>query len=130
MHNLSAAIFAQGLWEISYLVKQLGGQQRSVYSLPGAGDQYVTSQGGRNGRMGRWLGLGVPYSQAKAEYMPEDTIEGAELAAAIGPTVEELVSQGELDGHTLPLLRTMIAIVCHDAPAQIPWDDFFAGKAA
>lgn len=129
MHNLSAAIFAQGLWEISYLVKQLGGQQRSVYSLPGAGDQYVTSQGGRNGRMGRWLGLGVPYSQAKAEYMPEDTIEGAELAAAIGPTVEELVSRGELDGDNLPLLRTMIAIVCHDAPAKIPWDDFFAGKA-
>jgi glycerol-3-phosphate dehydrogenase (NAD(P)+) len=129
MHNLSAAIFAQGLWEISYLVKHMGGQQRSVTSLPGAGDQYVTSQGGRNGRMGRWLGLGVPYSQAKAQYMPDDTIEGAELAAAIGPTIEELVSQEELDGTALPLLRTMIAIVCRDAPGQIPWDDFFAGKA-
>jgi glycerol-3-phosphate dehydrogenase (NAD(P)+) len=128
MHNLAAAIFAQGLWEISYLVEYMGGQQHSVYSLPGAGDQYVTSQGGRNGRMGRWLGLGLPYSQAKAEHMPEDTIEGAQLAQAIGPTVERLVASGELDGQALPLLRLMIDIVCHDAPVQIPWDEFFARR--
>jgi glycerol-3-phosphate dehydrogenase (NAD(P)+) len=126
MHNLSAAIFAQGLWEIAYLVETMGGQPRSVFTLPGAGDQYVTSQGGRNGRMGRWLGLGTPYSQAKARYMPEDTIEGAELAQAVGPTLEAMVAQGSLDGGALPLLRAMIDIVCHDAPVNIPWDEFFA----
>jgi glycerol-3-phosphate dehydrogenase (NAD(P)+) len=126
MFNLSAAIFAQGLWEISYLVRYMGGSQRSVYSLPGAGDQYVTSLGGRNGRMGRWLGLGLPYSQAKAEHMPDDTIEGAELASAIGPTLDALIAAGELDAAALPLVRMMIDIVCHDAPVHIPWDDFFA----
>jgi len=126
MYNLAAAIFAQGLSEISYLVHYMGGQQRSVYTLPGAGDQYVTSMGGRNGRMGRLLGLGMSYSQAKAEHMPEDTIEGAELARAIGPTVEALVARGALDGTALPLLRTMVDIVCNDAPVRIPWDDFFA----
>jgi glycerol-3-phosphate dehydrogenase (NAD(P)+) len=127
MHNLAAALFAQGLSEISYLVEYMGGQQRSVYTLPGAGDQYVTSMGGRNGRMGRWLGLGLRYSEAKTRYMPDDTIEGAELATAIGPTLEAMVDQGKLDGTALPLLRTMIDIVCHDAPVRIPWDDFFAG---
>ena len=126
MHNLAAAIFAQGLSEISYMVEQMGGQPRSVYTLPGAGDQYVTSMGGRNGRMGRLLGLGLPYSQAKALYMPEETIEGAELAAAIGPTIESMIERGELDGAALPLLRTMIHIVGHDAAAEIPWDEFFA----
>jgi glycerol-3-phosphate dehydrogenase (NAD(P)+) len=126
MHNLSAAIFAQGLWEIAYLVEAMGGQPRSVFTLPGAGDQYVTSQGGRNGRMGRLLGLGMPYSQAKARHMPEDTIEGAELAQAVGPTLEALFAQGSLDGAVIPLLRTMIDIVCHDAPVNIPWDEFFA----
>jgi glycerol-3-phosphate dehydrogenase (NAD(P)+) len=60
--------------------------------------------------------------------MPEDTIEGAQLAQAIGPTVERLVAGGELDGQALPLLRLMIDIVCHDAPVQIPWDDFFANR--
>ena len=36
MYNLAAAIFGQGLWEIAYMVEKMGGQLRSVYSLPGA----------------------------------------------------------------------------------------------
>jgi len=126
MHNLAAAIFAQGISEISYLVGVMGGQQRSVTSLAGAGDQYVTSMGGRNGRMGRLLGLGMRYGEAKSHHMPEDTVEGAELAAAIGPTLAAMVESGKLDGAAIPLLRTMVNIVLHDAPAEIPWDDFFA----
>jgi len=127
MHNVAAGIFAQGLYEMSYMVEAMGGQQQSVYSLPGAGDQYVTSMGGRNGRMGHLLGLGHAYSQAKAQHMPDDTIEGAELTQAIGPTVEAMVSSGDLDPKRIPLLRTMIAIVTQDAPADVHWDDFFAG---
>jgi glycerol-3-phosphate dehydrogenase (NAD(P)+) len=126
MHNLSAAIYAQGLNEILYMVNYMGGQVRTAYSLPGAGDLYVTAQGGRNGRMGRYLGLGIPYSEAKSKYMADVTIEGAQLAEAIGPTVKNLIAQGELDGRALPLLQTMIEIVCHDAPVEIPWDTFFA----
>jgi glycerol-3-phosphate dehydrogenase (NAD(P)+) len=82
--------------------------------------------GGRNGRMGRWLGLGHHFIDAKKKYMPTETIEGAELALAIGPTIEEMVQSGKLDGRRLPLLRIMIQIVCNDALARIPWDDFFA----
>ena len=127
MHNLSAAIFAQGMQEMSYLVEFAGGQQESVIGLPAAGDLYVTSMGGRNGRMGRLLGMGMAYSDAKRDRMPEDTIEGAELAMAIGPTVEQMVADGILDGGRLPLLRTMVQIVCNDASVSIPWDRFFAG---
>jgi glycerol-3-phosphate dehydrogenase (NAD(P)+) len=126
MHNLAAAIFAQGMWETAYLVDKMGGKPESVYSLPGSGDLYVTCQGGRNSRMGRLLGLGIPYSQAKAEYMPNDTVEGASLALAIGHTVENLIARGDLDDIALPLLRTMVDIVCHNAPAIIPWERFFA----
>ncbi|MBU7584296.1 MAG: glycerol-3-phosphate dehydrogenase [Nostoc sp. TH1S01] len=126
MHNLAAAIFAQGMWETAYLVEKMGGQPKSVNSLAGAGDLYVTCQGGRNSRMGRLLGLGIPYSQAKAEYMPNDTVEGASLALAIGQTVENMIDKRDLDDAALPLLRTMIDIVCHDAPTIIPWEKFFA----
>ncbi len=126
MHNLAAAIFAQGLSEIAYMVDVMGGQHATVLALPGAGDLYVTSMGGRNGRMGRWLGLGHHYIDAKRKYMAAETIEGAELALAIGPTVESMVANGALDGRRLPLLRTMIQVVCNDAVARIPWDDFFA----
>lgn len=126
MHNPAAAIFAQGLSETAYLVEHMGGRRDSVFTLPGAGDLYVTCQGGRNSRMGRWLGLGLPYSTAKARHMPDDTIEGAELALAIGPTIEALLAAGRLDRRRLPLLATMIQIVCHDAPVAVPWDEFFA----
>ena len=126
MHNLAAAIFAQGLHEIYYLVGYMGGKQDSVYKLPGAGDLYVTAQGGRNCRMGRYLGLGMPFSEAKAKYMPDDTIEGAQLAEAVGPTVEKMIANGDLDENRLPLFQTMIDIVCNDASVQIPWDNFFA----
>ncbi len=126
MHNLAAAIFAQGLWETATMVDFMGGQRRSVFTLPGAGDLYVTSMGGRNSRMGWHLGQGVPYSVAKREYMPDDTIEGAQLAQAIGPTIEALIAQGRLDANALPLMTTMINIVCHDAAVEFPWDAFFA----
>lgn len=127
MHNLAAAIFAQGLDEIAYLVDVMGGRSQSAYRLPGAGDLYVTSMGGRNGRMGRWLGQGIPYSQAKATYMADETVEGAELALAIGETVDAMVADGRLDAARIPLLRTMIEVVCRDAEPHIPWDDFFCG---
>lgn len=125
MHNLAAALFAQGVWEIGYLVEYMGGSLSSIYSLPGVGDLYVTSQGGRNTRMGRLLGLGMRYQEAKAAHLPEDTIEGADLAFAIGPTIINLVKRGKLNGAALPLLLRMIDIVCHDAPVEFPWDDFF-----
>ncbi len=130
MHNLSAAIFAQGITETSYIVDYLGGKQSTVLGLPAAGDLYVTSMGGRNGRMGRLLGMGMVYSDAKQEKMANITVEGAELAMAIGPTVEKMVSDGKLDAAHIPMLRTMIQIVCNDAPVDIPWDEFFAGVGA
>jgi glycerol-3-phosphate dehydrogenase (NAD(P)+) len=126
MHNAAAAIFAQSLLEMAYLVRVWGGQVRSVYTLPGAGDLYATCQSGRNGRMGRLIGLGLTYSQAKAEHMPDDTVEGAELALAIGPTIEAMLARGELDRAALPLLQAVINIVCHEAPPHIPWEEFFA----
>ena len=126
MHNLGAAIFAQGMYETAYLVEWMGGQLRSVYTLPGAGDLYVTCQGGRNSRMGRWLGLGMRYAEARATHMPKDSVEGAMLAEAVGPTVRNMVRAGALDAKKIPLFLHMIDIVCDNAPTEVPWDEFFA----
>jgi glycerol-3-phosphate dehydrogenase (NAD(P)+) len=126
MHNVAAALFAQGLWETTYLVDHLGGNRLSALGLPGAGDLHVTCQGGRNSRMGRLLGLGQAFSQAKAQHMADDTVEGAELAHAIGPTIKALIARGDLEGSALPLLNCIIDIVCHDTPVAILWDRFFS----
>ena len=93
MHNAAAAVFSQALGELEHLVHALGGRVETVLGLAGAGDLFVTCQGGRNGRMGRLLGRGLRYREAKATHMPDDTVEGAELALAVGPTLAEWCDQ-------------------------------------
>jgi glycerol-3-phosphate dehydrogenase (NAD(P)+) len=124
-YNPAAAVFAQSLSEIAYLVEFMGGKLESVLSLPGAGDLYVTCHGGRNSRMGRWLGKGVSYREAKVRHMPGETVEGAELLLEIGPTIEDLVETQMLDGRRIPLLRALYRILREEAPASIPWETFF-----
>ncbi len=124
MHNPAASLYAQAVQEMCLLVDSLGGLPDTVRGLAGTGDLYVTIQGGRNSRMGRLLGAGHLYSRAKAERMPDDTIEGAELALAIGATLERIMSGGGLDGADLPLARSLVQAICHDAPLDIPWHEF------
>lgn len=124
-HNLSSAMFAQALSEVAYLVEFMGGEQASVYGLPGAGDLYVTCQAGRNGRMGRLLGMGFSYRDARIEHMPNITVEGAELLLVLGSVLETLMNEQQIDKDRLPLLQTAISMVCYDVAADIAWERLF-----
>jgi glycerol-3-phosphate dehydrogenase (NAD(P)+) len=121
MHNLTAALFAQALIELSFLVGYLGGDQASVTGLPGAGDLYVTCQAGRNCRMGRLLGLGLTYSRAKADHMAADTVEGADLALALGPTLDAMMATGSLPRKQMPLTQAIIDAICRNQPLDASW---------
>jgi glycerol-3-phosphate dehydrogenase (NAD(P)+) len=121
MHNAAAAVFSQALGELDHLVRALGGRFETVFGLAGAGDLFVTCQGGRNGRMGRLLGRGLRYREAKATHMPDDTVEGAELALAVGPTLAQWWTSGRIDPEAIPLSRALIDAICHDHPFEIPW---------
>jgi hypothetical protein len=68
---------------------------------------------------------GALYREAKARYMGDETVEGAEIAFAIEPTVENMMRRGLLEADALPLMCSILDMVCHDAPARIPWDRFF-----
>jgi glycerol-3-phosphate dehydrogenase (NAD(P)+) len=114
MHNLAAALFTEALAEMTVLVEALGGQAETVAGLAGAGDLYVTCQAGRNSRMGRLLGLGLSYSRAKADHMPADTVEGAQLAQDLGPTLDAMIAKGTLPGDRLPLARAIVGAVCRE----------------
>ena len=125
VHNPAAAVFAQGLRETAYLVEYLGGDLRSVYSLPGAGDGFVTCQGGRNMQIGRRMGKGKTYEEATAMYKPTERPEGPPLAIAIGPTIRAMIASGKLDGDKLPLLCNLINVFVDGYSFEIPWDAFF-----
>ena len=121
MHNLAAGLFTQAIAEMQVLVAALGGQAATVAGLAGAGDLYVTCLAGRNSRMGRLLGLGQRYSEAKSGHMADDTVEGAELALTLGATLERMVAIGRLPGARLRLMQAVLDAVCHDQPMLIDW---------
>ena len=123
-HNLAAGLFAQAIAEMQVLVEVLGGQRDTVAGLAGAGDLYVTCLAGRNSRMGRLLGLRIPYSVAKAEHMPDETVEGAELALALGPTLARMMELGRLPPARVPLMRAILEAVCRDRPLEVRCETF------
>ena len=125
MHNLAAGLFTQALAEINYFVNLLGGQTDSVLGLAGAGDLYVTCQAGRNGRMGKLLGTGLLYREAKSRHMPDDTVEGAELALVIGAAVKQMIANGKIDENAVPLAVRIVEAICDNQPLKIPWNTFY-----
>jgi glycerol-3-phosphate dehydrogenase (NAD(P)+) len=121
LFSLESGLFTQAMTELKYLVYFWGGQEATVAGWAGSGDLYGTCQIGRNGRMGRFLGFGLPYKETKAAYMPDDTVEGVDVALTIGPALETLIAQQRLDGASLPLTQILIRTICHDLPMSLPW---------
>jgi len=124
MHNLASALFSQAIQEMAVFEQVFSGGVNSAYGLAGAGDLYVTCQAGRNSRMGRLLGMGMRYSEAKKKHMADDTIEGAELATAIGPAVKQMFGDGRLDKREFPLAEAIIAAVVDDERLEFAWKRF------
>ena len=87
--------------------------------LAGIGDLYVSADGGRNSKMGGYLGKGMTFKEAKKTKMPNDTIEGADLAQEIGSRVKS-----DFDNKELPLMTCKIDTICDEIPLKIDWKNF------
>jgi glycerol-3-phosphate dehydrogenase (NAD(P)+) len=127
-HNYEAALFAQAMGEIDRLVRLLGGRPETPQGLAGVGDLFVTSTGGRNVRVGRLLGSGLRFSEARAR-MGDITLEGAAAIQVIGGALPKLTDRGLIGPDELPLLRTLYAVIAEERPLEIPWSSFFGGEA-
>jgi glycerol-3-phosphate dehydrogenase (NAD(P)+) len=127
-HNYESALFAQGVAEIVQLVRLLGGRPETPYGLAGVGDMYVTSTGGRNVRVGRLLGGGLSFSDARAR-LGDITLEGAAAIQVIGGALPTLTDRGIIGPEELPLLRQLHAVVVDGRPPRMPWSTFFGGEA-
>lgn len=124
MHNIAAAIFSQGCTEIERLLRVAGASAFFAYGLPGAGDLYVTSAGGRTVRFGSLLGAGHSYAQAR-QIMAGETLESVEVIRAMDRALPKMFELGSLKPHELPLMRALIDIVVHDRAVDLPFDAFF-----
>jgi glycerol-3-phosphate dehydrogenase (NAD(P)+) len=124
MHNLAAAVFAQGCTEIDRMVQITGGTRAFAYGLPGAGDFFVTVQGGRSMRLGKLLGLGHTFAEA-SEIMAGETLEAAETVRVLGDALPKLTERGVVGPDDFPYLRALIDVVVRDRAAELPLDAFF-----
>ncbi len=129
MHNLASAFFAQGTSEIHDMIELLGGRPEFAYLLPGAGDLYVTSMGGRTVKLGRLLGMGKTYEEAR-EIMKGETLESVEIVRAVSRLLPAWEKKGRIDGKAFPMMRMLVALVQGEKDLRVPIDDFFRNKYA
>ena len=85
--NSSSNLFQKSILEMSYLIKYFKGKDETILGLAGVGDLYVSATGGRNSKMGSYLGKGFTFKTAKKRFMPKDTVEGEQLAREIAPFI-------------------------------------------
>ena len=114
--NTSASLIHRSISEMVEFVSYYGGKAETVYGLAGLGDLYVSAIGGRNSLMGKYLGEGYLYNEAKEKFMKNITVEGAQLALEIGPKILQ-----ELNPRHFPLMFSMLNTICENKKLEINW---------
>jgi glycerol-3-phosphate dehydrogenase (NAD(P)+) len=126
-HNYEAALFAQSAEEIRRWTALLGGHPDTARWLPGVGDLYVTSTGGRNVRVGNLLGSGLSFTDAAAR-LGNPTLEGASAIAVFGQALGKLTERGVVGVDDFPLMRHLYEVIGLQRPVNMPWSRFFGGE--
>jgi len=117
--NTASALIKQSIQEMEIFVEHLKGKKETVKGLAGLGDLYVSSGGGRNSKMGSYIGEGMTFSEAKKIKMEKVTVEGADLAIEIGKKVNQ-----DFDKKKLPLMLGMINAIINDKKLELEWQYF------
>ena len=117
--NTASALFKQSIYEMEIFVEHLKGKKETVKGLAGLGDLYVSSGGGRNAKMGAYIGQGLIFSEAKKTKMEKVTVEGADLAKEIAKKVNE-----DFNEKQLPLMLGMINAIVEDKKLELNWEAF------
>ena len=99
---------------MSYLTKYFKGNQETTLGLAGVGDLYVSAAGGRNSKMGGYLGKGFTFRIAKKKFMPNDTVEGEQLAKEIAPFILK-----KLDKKKIPLMINLLRAIISNKKLKI-----------
>ena len=101
--NSSSNLFQKSLIEMKYLIKYFKGKDETISGLAGVGDLYVSAAGGRNSKMGSYLGKGYTFKVAKKKFMSKDTVEGEQLAREIAPFILR-----KIDKRKVPLMINLL----------------------
>ena len=114
--NMSSSLFQKSLIEMKYLTKFFRGKEKTTLGLAGLGDLYVSVVGGRNSKMGSYLGKGFTFKSAKKKFMPKDTVEGEQLIREIAPFVLKKISK-----KNIPLMYNLIKSILNNSKFNIKY---------
>ena len=112
--NSSSSLFQKSLVEMKYLTKYFKGKEATIESLAGVGDLYVSAAGGRNSKMGSYLGKGFTFKVAKKKFMKKDTVEGEQLAREIAPFIIK-----KIDKRKVPLMTNLFKAILKNKKLKI-----------
>ena len=107
--NMSSSLFKKSINEMMYITKYFKGKIETALGLAGVGDLYVSAAGGRNSKMGGYLGQGYTFNNAKRKFMPNETVEGEQLAREIAPFVLKKIQQKKI-----PLMTKLIKSIINN----------------
>ena len=113
-NNTSSALFRKSFDEMEYLIQHFKGKKETVRGLAGLGDLYVSAVGGRNSKMGEYLGKGYTFTQAKKKFMKNDTVEGADLAIEIAPFIFKKINKRKI-----PLMFSLLIAIVKNKKLKI-----------
>ena len=113
-HNTSSALFRKSIDEMKYLANYFKGKKETVYGLAGLGDLYVSAMGGRNSKMGEYLGKGFTFKNDKKKFMKNETVEGADLAYEISPYIFRKINKNKI-----PLMISLLRAICRNKKLKL-----------
>ena len=112
--NTSSNLFQKSMNEMKYFVKYFKGKEETILGLAGVGDLYVSAAGGRNSKMGSYLGRGYTFKSAKKKFMFKDTVEGEQLAREIAPFILKKISKKDI-----PLMINLLKAILKNKKLKI-----------
>ncbi len=107
--NKSSSLFQKSINEMIFITKFFNGLEKTTLGLAGVGDLYVSAAGGRNSKMGGYLGRGFTYKQAKKKFMSRDTVEGEQLIREIAPFILKKIQKNKI-----PLMFKLINSITYN----------------
>jgi glycerol-3-phosphate dehydrogenase (NAD(P)+) len=112
--NSSSNLFQKSILEMKYLIKYFKGKDETISGLAGVGDLYVSAAGGRNSKMGSYLGKGFTFKFAKRRFMPKDTVEAEQLAREIAPFILK-----KIDKKKVPLMINLLNAILNNKKLKV-----------
>ena len=117
-YNPQAALFGQGVREMSRMIALAGGGPENIAYA--AGDLYVTIFGGRTRKLGILLGRGLTFAQARQE-LAGVTLESVVIAQRTIRAMEKLVARGLARREDFPLLFHIGRLLADEHDVALPW---------